>query len=201
MKRFKKKLRLTTNALLFVSFLGSCLAGCSSRAFLPSSKDIFVSQWRSYEQVYNAFQEIIPYHTDLDGLKKLGFSPDVTPNIQILNHLDIMHRFLPNPSITLKDLDLGIQDCLAAQERCYAYEITAHHIDSERHGNVLLDIFNFHRKTNIKGWEFRAIIVLKNDLVVYKICGGKPNIDEFKDQKNPLGPLQQPDRIVGVVTH
>jgi hypothetical protein len=42
----------------------------------------------------------------------------------------------------------------------------------------------------VTGWEFNAFIVLKNDLVVYKISGGKPKIDELVDQKKPLGPLQ-----------
>lgn len=199
MNIFKKGPWLSVLHFLVVYLLWNCLAGCTSKSFLPSSKDISISQWGSYEQIYNAFQEIIPYETDIEGLKKLGFSPDITPNIQILNHLDIMQRFLPNPSITLNDLNPGLRDCLAAQEKCQAYEIIVRRFDSERHGNVLLDIFNFHRKTSMKGWEFRALIVLNENLVVYKLCGGKPKIDEFKDQKNPLGPLQQPDRMIGVI--
>ena len=54
----------------------------------------------------------------------------------------------------------------------------------------MLDLFGFRRKTKISGWEFKAIIVLKNDLVVYKISGGKPKVDELLDEKKPLGPLQ-----------
>lgn len=173
-----------------------CMVGCSSRSFLPSSKDIFLSQWKSYDRVSEAFQQIKPYETDLEGLKKLGFSPDITPNIQILNHLDIMQRFIPNQSITLNDLDPGVKECLAAQEECQAYEIFIKYIDSDRYGNVLLDLFNFRRKIAITGWEFRAIVVLNNNLVVYKLCGGKPRIDEFKEHKNPLGPLQHADRIL-----
>lgn len=191
------KLRSLLPAVFFCILLFClCLTGCSSRSFLPSSKDAFLSPWNSYEEVSSSFQQITAYQTNLEALNKLGFSPDVTPNIQILNHLDIMQRFMPNQSITLKDLDKGLQDCLAAQENCQAYEIFVRNINSYRYGNVFLDLFHFHRKTAITGWEFRAIVVLKNNLVVYKICGGKPKIDEVKCEKNPLGPLQRSERIV-----
>jgi hypothetical protein len=45
-------------------------------------------------------------------------------------------------------------------------------------------------KTKVTGWEFDGFIILKNDLVVYKISGGKPNIDELIDEEKPLGSFQ-----------
>ncbi len=172
------------------------LPGCSSKTFLPSTKDTVNSPWNSYESIKDSFEKITLYKTKYEDLEKLYLSPKVTPNIKILTYLDIMHRFIPNQSVGLKDLDDGLKDCLASQDSCQAFEILIKNIYSERYGNVLFDLFNFRRKTKIFGWEFNAIVVLKNDLVVYKISGGKPKIDEYKDRKNPLGPLQSSERII-----
>ena len=172
------------------------ISGCSSKTFLPSTKETVSSPWNSYKNIQDLFDKINPYKTNLEDLDKLYLSPKVTPNIQILTHLDIMQRFIPNQSVGFKDLDDGLKDCLAAQDSCQAFEISIKNIYSERYGNVFLDLFNFRRKTKISGWEFKAIVVLKNDLVVYKISGGKPGIDEHQDRKNPLGPLQSSEKII-----
>ncbi|MDH5299663.1 MAG: hypothetical protein OEV91_11660, partial [Desulfobulbaceae bacterium] len=72
-------------------------------------------------------------------------------------------------------------------------------IDQDRYGNVVLDLFNFRRKTKLTGWEFKAIIVMKQGLVTYKLWGGKPKIDENRDSKNPFGPLQSSEKLLWYV--
>ena len=54
----------------------------------------------------------------------------------------------------------------------------------------MLDLLNFKRKTLSTGWQFDALLLINEGLVVYKIWGGTPNISELKNSKNPLGPLQ-----------
>ena len=179
--------------------LVSILSGCSSTSMLPNQKEIVVTPWNSFDEVSEAFDMITPYLTRKKDLQELGFAPHVTSNFKILNYLDIMDRFMPNQSITKKDLAEGLQDCLADQEQCTGYEIIIRKFDSQRHGNVLLDLFNFRRKTNVTGWEFEALIVMKDGLVVYKLSSGSPMTDEFRDSKNPLGPLQSPDRFLWTV--
>ena len=132
-------------------------------------------------------------------MQEIGFNPQVTSNIKILNYLDIMDRFMPNQSITKKDLADGLQDCLDDEEQCTAYEISIRKFDSQRHGNLFLDLFNFRRKTTVSGWQFNALIVMKDGLVVYKLSSGAPMTDELRDSKNPLGPLQSPDRFIWTV--
>lgn len=166
--------------------------GCSSTSYLPSVKEEVVVPWDSYDKVKADFDRIVPGVTRVAELKEFGFSPEATSNIQILNYLDIMQRFMPNQSITVADLDEAIQQCLAVEEHCSAYEVQIRRVFSERYGNVFFDLFSFRRKTKLTGWEFKGIIVFQDDLVVYKLAGGKPHIDEFRDSKNPLGPLQSP---------
>jgi len=181
--------------ILLVS-LASFFSGCSSTALLPRQQKTVVTPWSSFAEAKNAFDQINPYQTKKDELEKLGFAPEVTSNIKILNYLDIMERFMPNQSITIEDLADGLQDCLDDQEQCMAFEIIIRKYDSQRFGNVFLDLFNFRRKTTVSGWEFMALIVLKDSLVVYKLSSGKPNTDELDDAKNPLGPLQSADRLI-----
>lgn len=181
---------------LFVLF---CLGGCSSKSLLPSAKDVVLSPWESFAEVKEAFDQIVPYQTDIDTLTQLRFTPETSPNIQILNHLEVMQRFLPHQSLTVKDLDPGLQDCLSQPEQCQGFEVNLRRIHSKRYGSVWLDLFNFRRRTSITGWEFKAIIVMKDRLAVYKICGGKPKIDEDQDRKNPLGPLQSLEGVDGVM--
>jgi hypothetical protein len=184
--------------ILLVS-LAAFFSSCSSTALLPRQQKIVVTPWNSFEEAKNAFDQVKPYQTRKDELEKLGFTPEVTPNIKILNYLDIMERFMPNQSITTEDLAEGLQDCLADQEQCMAYEIFIRRYNSQRFGNVFLDLFNFRRKTTVSGWDFMALIVIKNSLVVYKLSSGRPNTDELDDAKNPLGPLQSADRLIWTI--
>ncbi len=162
--------------------------GCSS--WLPSAKRDTITTWSSYDEARTTFNTIVPYKTTVADLKQIGYDPFVTPNITLLTYIELLHRFLPNNSITKSDLDEGVQDCLAAKDACTAYELALKKSHEERFGNVLMDLFGFRRKTKVSGWEFNAFIILKGDLVVYKLSGGKPNIDELIDEKRPLGPLQ-----------
>ncbi len=171
------------------------MAGCSS--LLPSVKEETKTDlWDTFDEAKIAIEKIIPYETTVDELQKLGIDPESTPNFKILTHLDIIQRFMINPSIKKEDLDKGIQDCIDAKTHCRSYEIRIRNITSKRYGNVLLDLFNFKRSTNESGWEFEALIVTVNGTVVHKLWGGRPVIEENRVVKNPLGPLQDPSGLV-----
>jgi hypothetical protein len=166
------------------------LCGCST--LLPVAKTTVESPWLSFEEAKSAFDKIVPYQTTSAELVQLNFDPYRTPNIEILTYLNIIQRFMPNPSFTITDIDHGLQECIAAQNGCQAYEVKLQKIHTQRYGNVFLDLFRFKRTAHQSGWEFSALLVLKGDIVVYKIWGGKPKIDMDTYRKNPLGPLQEP---------
>ncbi len=169
-------------------FLCMGMGGCAS--LFPSETRTVRSPWSNFKDIKTAFDQIIPYQTTADDLVKLNFDPYTTSNISILTYLEIMQRFMPNTSISQSDLDPAIQDCLSVRDSCHAYEMKQQNLNQERYGNIVLDIFNFRRRTQKSGWEFNVLIVMKHDLVVYKLWSGKPNLDETVDSKNPLGPLQ-----------
>ncbi|MDQ5909296.1 MAG: hypothetical protein QG599_1391 [Pseudomonadota bacterium] len=167
---------------------GLFTVSCSN--LLPTVKQTTDSQWVSYEDAKRSFDRIMPGKTTVAELKSLGFDPFEKPNIRLLNYLEITELFIPNASIQLVDLHPDIQTCLKAKSACQAYEIAPKDINSLRYGNVLLDVFNFRKKTRTTGWKFQGLIVLNDNLVVYKLEGGQPNILELEDKENPLGPFQ-----------
>jgi len=180
----------------YVPIILLLMTGCSSSSYLPSGKETVRSPWQNFNDVKTAFDKITPHKTDREALKSLGFDPFTTPNIEMINYLDITRRFMPNQSIRKEDLDQSLQRCLDQRDHCHAYEVLLRQASQERYGNVFFDLFNFRRKTQLTGWEFRAIIVMQDDLVVYKLWGGKPNIDENRDQKNPFGPFQSSEKLL-----
>jgi CRISPR/Cas system Type II protein with McrA/HNH and RuvC-like nuclease domain len=174
-----------------IAMMGS---GCSK--LLPSVKQTTESPWQTFEDAKKAFDEIEPQKTTREDLKKLGFDPFQTANVKLITYLELIQRFMPNQSIQMSDLDQGVQACLKARELCQGYEISPQMLNSKRYGNAALDLLNFRRKQMTIGWKFKALIVLNEGLVVHKVWGGEPNVAEYEDKKNPLGPLQNIDNIL-----
>jgi hypothetical protein len=186
--------RNSKNYLLLVVLVILLTNGCSS--LLPSIEKTTKSPWESFDSAKESFDKIIPQKTTSEDLKRLNFDPFETPNVKLITYLDLIQKFIPNESISLEDLPPGVRSCLAAKEACQGYEVNPQKINSKRHGNVVLDLLNFRRKTMTSGWKFDALIVLQAGLVVYKLWGGEPNILQFEDKRNPLGPLQEVGKLL-----
>jgi hypothetical protein len=165
-----------------------CLAGCSS--LLPKGKSAIEGPWNSYEAAERTFDKIVPYQTRVADLKELGLDVKTTPNITILNYSDVLRRFIPNPSVNADDLDTGVKDCIQAKTHCRGFEIDQRTVNRVRTGNFWADWLNFNRTMDVTGWNFRGMLLVRDDLVVYKLVGGQPLIREQEKNKNPLGPLQ-----------
>lgn len=175
-----------SNVFLWVFVL--LTSGCTS--LLPTARQENPTPWQSYAAAESMFAKVIPNQTRTAGLKALQIDAAVTPNIALLNHADLLRRFASGSTLTADVIDAGLRACLALQTRCNALEIDQSHMDRKRVGNFWLDVFNFERKVDITGWRFNALFVLQDDLVVYKLWSGKPNIRAYEEEKNPLGPLQ-----------
>ncbi|MCX7220791.1 MAG: hypothetical protein NTY70_18220 [Burkholderiales bacterium] len=162
--------------------------GCSS--LLPHSTQTNELPWSSYQQAQQVFDSITPEKTTLAELHRLGIHPEHTPNVSLLNHTDVMRRLAITANLDLQFLPPQVQKCIASHHSCHAYEIEQKHLDHQRHGNFWMDFLNFRRQTNTLGWQFDALIIMQDDLVVYKLWSGKPNILLQEEERSPLGPLQ-----------
>lgn len=168
--------------------LGLLLSACSG--LLPHGEAKTSSPWSDYAAVKRAYDQVIAGQSTESDLKRLGFTPERTPNVHILNHLEILNRVTPSQAISREDLPKALLTCLRYQDGCHAYEINLLVTENERYGNFFADFLNFRRKTHIRGWSFNAVFVVQKDLVVYKVWNGTPQIDEHQRTNNPLGPLQ-----------
>jgi hypothetical protein len=168
-------------------------AGCAR--MLPSAQTIPKSRWHSYDEAKEAFDRITPNATKVYDLQQLGFDP-TAPNAKSLTYLDVIQRFLPTQAIGKEDLDQNVRECIAAHDACRAIEIDINEVHARRFGNVCLDVFGFRRKTHETGWRFVAFLVIRDDLVVYKLCSGAPVVDRIERRVKPLGPLQELDNFL-----
>jgi len=164
------------------------LAGCG--AMLPHGEDKVLSPWDSYDTIKADYDQVVPGQSRRSDLAELGFTPERSPNVRILNHFEILNRVAPQNAVSRDDLPVRLRQCLKAEDGCQAYEVKVVQTHNHRYGNFLADFFNFRRKVKVEGWAFNAVFVLQDDTVIYKVWNGTPKIEEYRDTNNPLGPLQ-----------
>jgi hypothetical protein len=176
--------------LLVLFILLLMFIGCAR--LLPSSTIVTKSPWQDYDSTKLNYDKIKPGVTTVSDLKELGFDPFSVPNIRILNGTEIINIFMPNPSIKKKDLDPGIQKCIDKRNRCMGYQIQPGVLHIERVGNFWLDLFTFKRRTINRGWEFKGLITIVDNIVTYRDPpGGRPLINSDETDRKPLGPVQE----------
>jgi len=168
--------------------VASLLTGCSG--LLPTSKEVVSNRWQDFDDAKRSFEQIVPYKTNMASVRELGFDPYKTPNMQILNYSQVVRAVLPSQLQDRSSIPQGVLDCMSAQEACIGYFMEPSNIDRKRDGNFFLDFMNFKRSTRITGWKFGALIVVIDDVVVFKQWSGRPRIEETESRNNPLGPLQ-----------
>jgi hypothetical protein len=173
---------------LTICVIAWLLAGCT--ALLPRSKETTASPWQTYREAQQTFDLIVPGKTTAEDLKELNLDPETVPNIAILNYSDVQRRFMLNQSVTLSDLDYGVQECVKARTVCRGLEINQRLVKKHRNGSFWLDVLGFKRETHTEGFRFNALVLLKDGVVVYKLTGGQPVIQESEHTQNPLGPVQ-----------
>jgi hypothetical protein len=180
-------------------YLALVLTTTGCKALFSSSSQRSRTPWQNFDEAQAAYDKVVPHQTTVVELKSMGFDPLTTPNVKILTYLDIIQRFLPNNSITLEDLQPDVRACIESKDCCHAYEMDLDLTDSKRYGNLVLDVFGFNRKTKTSGWTFKALIIVKDDIVAYKLRSGEPNVDRLEEKTKPLGPLQEMDNILSKV--
>ena len=172
---------------VLLSLAALLLAGCSS--MLPRSNETTESPWHTYRDAQRTFDKIIPGQTTAIELKDLQLDPHATPNIAILNYCDVLRRFVPNASVSIADLDTGVRDCISAKTVCVGYEVNQKYTHKQRQGDFVADFLGFHRETQITGWSFNGLLLVKDGVVIYKLTGGQPVILQHEETRNPLGPV------------
>jgi hypothetical protein len=167
------------------------LVGCGGLSLLPHRSDLAEDQnFQSYDQVAAAYQSIVPGQTREADLNKLGFNAAIQPNAEVISYLGVIERFMPRDSIRFDHLAKPVKSCIEAQERCSAYVFRPSRLDQQRTGSIFLDLMGFERTTIDRGWAAEVVLLMQDGHVAYKVMSGKPHIEGYHDDIQPLGPLQ-----------
>lgn len=162
-------------------------SGCSS--LLPKAHTESPT-FQTFEAARQAIESLEPRRTGLAELREKGLTPDQQPNTAILTQADVVRRVFNGGIVGKDDLDPGIVACINARNACRGWELNVARITKARTGNFFADFTNFKRRTETTGWRFNALILLVNDVVVYRGWGGQPAVNEVEVNSNPLGPFQ-----------
>lgn len=179
--------------LLGVSLL---MGACAS--WLPKARTESPT-FQTFDEARQAIEALVPQQSNREVLSAKGLTPEKQPNTVILTHADIVRRMVTGGILNKEDLDPGIITCINARETCRGWELNIARISKVRTGNFLADFVNFKRRTETTGWRFNALILMVDDVVVYRGWGGQPVVNEVEVTTNPLGPLQDmgPSAVTG----
>lgn len=169
--------------------LALMLAACASDV-LPRTERRAEGPFETYEIAETAYRVIEPGVTTTAKLHELGIDPATTPNLRVVNYVEIMRHFMPSDTIALGDLDPAVQGCIAAKTACTGWLLSPSASSTQRTGDVSLDVLGFQRETEETGWSATMLLLLADDVVVYKLWSGTPLNTEHREETNPLGPAQ-----------
>lgn len=162
-------------------------SGCTS--LLPQAHTESPT-FQSFDEARKAIDSLVPNQSGLSTLTEMGLTPSQQPNTAILTQADLVRRVFAGGVLGKGDLDPGIVTCINARDACRGWEFNVARITKARTGNFFADFVNFKRRTETTGWRFNALILLVNNVVVYRGSGGQPVINEVEINSNPLGPFQ-----------
>lgn len=172
----------------FFTLLACVLAsGCAT--WLPEAHTD-TTPFNSFEEARASVEALVPMRSDRKALESNGFAPSRHPNTIILTHADVVRRFVPSGLLRREDLDVGVLTCLEARDACKGMEVLGAKIHKARKGGFWADFLNFERRTETTGFRFNALVLMVNDLVVYRSWSGQPAVSELEVTRNPLGPFQ-----------
>ena len=181
--------------LLLASASLVLLAGCGG--LLPDQKAASATPFESYDQVVEAFDQIVPGMTHAEDLPNLGFDAR-TGNAQVLSYLNIEERFLPAAGVRWEHLNPAVQACIRAEAWCTGFLFRPSRTDTKRLGALVPDVLGFRRVTRSESWSAEVILLVMNGRVVHKVFSGNPHTQNLEDRRQPLGPLQD---LGGALAH
>jgi hypothetical protein len=185
--------------VILVVALGLMVLTTGCQSLFLTRQQTTLTRWTNWDQVSLAFSRIKPDQTTVGDLRTMGFDPHVTPNIKIMPYVDVVPIFMPNPNIRIDDLPVGVRVYVQAKQGSLAYLVELQNVNEKRHGNIVLDVFGFKRLTHQSGWRFKGIILIKDNVVVYALSSGEPDISLEDSNIKPLGPFQEMDGCAGAI--
>ncbi len=146
------------------------LAGCGG--LLPDQKTASASPLEIYDQVVEAFDQIVPGMTHAEDLPNLGFDAR-TGHVDVLSSLSITDRFGPAAGARREHLNPAVQACIRAEAYCTGYVFHPGRTSSKRMGALALNVPGLERITQERR-PADVILLVMNGRVVHKVLFGNP---------------------------
>ena len=183
--------------LAVLAAVGAMLVSVTGCTFvLPRTYTRTEALWESFDDAQQAFEHIVPGETTTEELVQLGYDPRISKNVMDLDYLSLVAALIPGSVLRPEDIPEGLRRCIAVQDDCRGYRAQAEIRKARREGFWLLDLLRFRRQVETKGWSFTGTAVLADGVVVYKAWSGTPEIQQYSDEIQPLGPLQDPSSLL-----
>jgi hypothetical protein len=159
--------------------------GCSS--LLPSS-DATDSPFRSFSGAFEAFSVIQPGETTVAELKALEIDPS-RQGVTVRPFTSVAEVLLPHEGTPDELHPPAVAACIEARSRCQVWLLDVERLRRRRTGNWFVDASRFRRHREINGFLFSGVLLVLDDVAVYKLWAGIPRIDIQRTEVNPLGPF------------
>lgn len=189
--------RTPRQALKWFGLFGLSVFQLACTSLLPSGSTESPSAFSSFDKARQALVKVVPNQTTLEGLSALGFNPQASANVSLIPYPEVVGRLVPYSAIQKEDLDPGVRACIQAQSACrgYVFRFSSEH--RKREGGFWLDFLNIKRITNTTGWRFEGLVVVNDQVVLFRNYSGEERIDRTERQTNPLGPFQPAGESAG----
>jgi len=179
------------------ALLLACIVSTGCGQLLPRQTSTTQSSFQDFESARRALDQAVPFKTTVEDLRRLGFDVRDSANVTLIPYPELVSRLAPNPSVPLSELDAGIRECILSRMACQAYEFELGRQLRQREGGFWGDFLNFKRTTAVSGWHFKALVVVRDGVVLFRNYGGEPKIVRTERQVNPLGPFQPAGEAAG----
>ena len=144
--------------------------------------------------------ENMSFGLKLAGAKKEVMNQRVNQVAEVLQLAHLLER-KPKALSGGQRQRVAIGRTLVAEPRVFLLDEPLSNLDAKLRVQMRLQIKEMHLRTGqttlyVTHDQVEAmtladrLIVMNKDLVIYKLASGQPNILDFEDKKNPLGPLQ-----------
>ena len=164
--------------------LGASL-GCAS--LLPSS-DATDSPFRSFSGAFEAFAVVEPGRTTIADLKALRIDPEAQ-GVTVRPYTAIAEVLLPHEGVPDDLHPPAVAECFEARGRCQVWLLDVERLKRRRVGNWFVDALRFRRYREMEGFLFSGVLLVLDEVAVYKLWAGIPSIQILGEETNPLGPF------------
>lgn len=163
----------------------SASLGCTT--LLPSS-DATDSPFRSFSGAFEAFSVIVPGSTTVAQLRDLKIDPDAS-GVTVRPYTAIAEVLLPHEGLPADLHPPAVAECFEARDRCEVWLLDVERLKRRRVGNWFVDTMRFRRNRETEGFLFSGVLLLLDDVAVFKLWAGIPSIQVRGQENNPLGPF------------